>query len=65
MHHKHIIEMKQVTDTNTQFEDPSDKRLSEIRNSKLVKSIRKSHANLSSIAEYEENEALSKDSVGT
>jgi hypothetical protein len=40
-------------------------RLPEIWDSKLVKSIRKSHANLSNIAEYEENEALSKDSVDT
>ncbi|HZC50276.1 MAG TPA: hypothetical protein VE244_14585 [Nitrososphaeraceae archaeon] len=32
-------------------------RLPEIWDSKLVKSIRKSHANLSNIAEYEENES--------
>jgi hypothetical protein len=42
---------------------PYDKRFLEIWNSKLVQSIRINHANLSSVAEYEENEALSKDSV--
>jgi hypothetical protein len=65
MHHTHIKEMKQVTDTTNQFEDPSDKRLSEIWNSQLIRSIRINHANLSSVAEYEENEVLSKDSVDT
>jgi hypothetical protein len=65
MYHTHIKEMKQVTDTTNQFEDPSDKRLSEIWNSQLIRSIRINHANISSVAEYEENEALSKDSFDT
>jgi hypothetical protein len=39
--------------------------LSEIWKSKLVQSIRSNHANLSIVAEYEENEVLSKDSVDT
>jgi hypothetical protein len=44
--------------TEIGFTKSSDKTLPEIWDSKLVKSIRKSHANLSNIAEYEENEAL-------
>jgi hypothetical protein len=51
--------------TGIGFTRSSDKRLPEIWDSKLVKSIRNSHANLSNIAEYEENEVLSKDSVDT
>jgi hypothetical protein len=65
MHHTHIKEMKRVTDTTNRSEDPSDKRLSEIWNSQLIRSIRINHANLNSIAEYEENEDLNKDSVDT
>jgi hypothetical protein len=42
-----------------------NKRLSEIWNSQLIRSIRINHANLSSVAEYEENEVLSEDSVDT
>lgn len=51
--------------TEIGFTRSSNKRLPEIWDSELVKSIRKIHANLSNIAEYEENEVLSKDSVDT
>jgi hypothetical protein len=65
MHHTHTTEMRQMTNTTNGSEDHSDKRLTEIWNSQLIRSIRNNHANLSSIAEYEEEEALSKDSVDT
>lgn len=42
--------------TEIGFTKSSDRGLSEIWDSKLIKSIRRSHANLSDIAEYEENE---------
>jgi hypothetical protein len=51
--------------TKIGFTRSCDKRLSEIWNSQLIRSIRINHANLSSIAEYEENESLSKDLVET
>lgn len=54
--------MKQMTDTIDRSEDHFDKRLTEIWNSQLIRSIRNNHANLTTVAEYEENEALSKDS---
>jgi hypothetical protein len=51
--------------TKIGFTRSCDERLSEIWNSKLVQSIRNNHANINNIAEYEENEVLSKDSVDT
>jgi hypothetical protein len=43
--------------TELGFTKSSDRGLPEIWDSELVKSIRKIHANLSNIAEYEEKEA--------
>jgi hypothetical protein len=51
--------------TKIGFTRSYDKRLSEIWNSQLIRSIRINHANLSSVAEYEENEVLNKDSIDT
>jgi hypothetical protein len=62
MYHTHTKEMKQMTDTTNRSEDHSDKRLIEIWNSQLIRSIRINHANLTTVAEYEENEVQSKDS---
>jgi hypothetical protein len=62
MYHTHTKEMKQMTDTTNRSGDHSDKRLTEIWNSQLIRSIRINHANLTTVAEYEENEVLSKDS---
>jgi hypothetical protein len=62
MHPTHVQEGKQVTNSSNWLKDPYVKRLSKVWKSNLVRSIRIKHNNLSSIAEYEENDASNHDS---